>query len=100
MSSSFGGKSFSENKMEAPKAVSVKIDDTSILIELKDGRNLSVPLSWYPRLSKATPEDRADFRLIGGGIGIHWPRLDEDLSIKGFLLGNPDLTRPIETSSP
>jgi len=55
--------------------------------ELEDGRIISVPIKWYPRLRNAGPKDWNVWELIGGGIGIHWPTLDEDLSVKGFLAG-------------
>ena len=55
--------------------------------ELSDGRTISVPLAWYPRLMHATPDERSKWELIGGGQGIHWPDLDEDISIEGLLAG-------------
>ena len=64
----------------------VRIDD-EIHVRLGDGRTVSVPLSWFPRLASATAEQRADWRLIGRGEGIHWPQLDEDLSVAGLLAG-------------
>jgi hypothetical protein len=54
-------------------------------VRLSDGREVSVPLAWFPNLRDATPEHRANWRLLGRGIGIHWPDLDEDLSIAGLL---------------
>jgi hypothetical protein len=54
-------------------------------VTLADGRELRVPLAWFPRLRSATPSDLAAWRLVGGGIGISWPRLDEDLSVAGLL---------------
>jgi hypothetical protein len=54
-------------------------------VHLVDGRTLTVPLEWFPRLRDATPEERADWRLIGCGVGIHWERLDEDISVRGLL---------------
>jgi len=54
-------------------------------VALDDGRTLEVPLEWFPRLCAATPDQRNDVRLIGGGVGIHWPQLDEDLSVQGLL---------------
>lgn len=59
--------------------------DDSIVVELTDGRTLSVPLEWYPTLRNASPEQRTNLRLIGNGLGIHWEELDEDLSVAGML---------------
>ncbi len=70
-----------------PIASSVRVDDTMLRVQLVDGRELSVPIAWYPKLANATPEQRANLRLIGRGVGIHWPDLDEDLSVLGMLVG-------------
>ena len=59
-----------------------------------DGRTISVPLAWYPRLLYGTPEERQNWRLIGRGVGIHWPDLDEDLSVEGLILGRPSNESP------
>ena len=66
----------------------VSFDDRMMHVSLSDGRCLSVPLAWFPRLHAASPEQRARWELIGRGIGIHWPELDEDLSVSGLLAGN------------
>ena len=58
-------------------------------VVLRDGRTLSVPLQWYPRLAHGSPSERQRWRLIGNGVGIHWPDLDEDISIAGLLAGLP-----------
>ncbi len=68
---------------------SVEIDDVRLTVELMDGRSISVPLAWYPRLLDATPEQRRHFEIAGGGYGLHWPDLDEDLSTEGLLRGAP-----------
>ena len=60
-----------------------------LVVDLVDGRTISVPLAWYPRLLQATPEQRANWTLSGGGFGIHWPDVDEDLSSEGLLRGAP-----------
>jgi hypothetical protein len=60
-----------------------------LTVELSDGRTISAPLSWYPRLCHGTSEEREDWRLIGGGRGIHWPRLDEDISVENLVFGKP-----------
>jgi hypothetical protein len=71
-----------------PRAISVDVDDRELHIALVDGRRLSVPLAWFPRLLRATPEQRRVWKLIGNGQGIHWPDIDEDLSVNGLLRGN------------
>ena len=70
-------------------AQAVAVTDDSLIVDLTDGRTISVPLVWYPRLLQGTSEERNRWRFIGGGIGIHWPDLDEDISIEGLLLGKP-----------
>jgi len=71
---------------EQPRATNVAIVDGDLVVELEDGRSVHVPLEWFPRLRDAPAEDLADWRLIGRGIGIHWPKLDEDISVRGLLL--------------
>lgn len=68
-----------------PRAVDVHCSDDVLHVRLADGRELSVPLEWLPRLRNASPGARAEYRLVGGGVGIHWPQLDEDLSVAGLL---------------
>jgi hypothetical protein len=63
----------------------VRFDHAMMHVRLMDGRVISVPLDWFPRLKKASPMERENFRLIGGGIGIHWPDLDEDIAVKALL---------------
>lgn len=63
--------------------------DDSLFVDLRDGRTITVPLAWYPRLLHGTVEERRHWRLIGQGVGIHWPKLDEDLSVEGLILGRP-----------
>ena len=70
-------------------ATSVAISEDTLTADLSDGRTISVPLTWYPRLVHATMEERCNWRLVGGGEGIHWPDLDEDLSVEGLLAGRP-----------
>jgi hypothetical protein len=72
-----------------PTAQHVSVTDDSLVVDLADGRTLLVPLAWYPRLLHGTPEERSHWRLIGRGEGIHWPDLDEDVSIEGLLAGIP-----------
>jgi hypothetical protein len=73
----------------APRASEVSTTGEELIVHLADGRTIIVPLSWYPRLLDATPEQRSDFRLLGDGEYIHWPQVDEDLSISGLLRGTP-----------
>ena len=72
-----------------PRVMRVEVTDESITAELADGRVISVPLAWSWRLSDATPEQRSNWRLIGSGEGIHWPDVDEDISVRGMLDGIP-----------
>ena len=74
---------------ESIVAVGVKVTDDSLSVELADGRHVSVPLGWYPRLAHATPAERGVWQFTGGGSGIHWPAVDEDLSIAGLVAGRP-----------
>lgn len=71
------------------EAADVRVSDVQVVVDLTDGRTVSVPLAWYPRLAHATPEERGRWRLIGRGEGVHWPDLDEDISIGGLLAGRP-----------
>ena len=63
--------------------------EDSVFVELADGRTVSAPLAWYPRLLHATPQQRSNCVIAGAGYGIHWPELDEDLSVEGLLRGGP-----------
>ena len=72
-----------------PRIVSLKVTDDSIIADLADGRSVSVPLAWSWRLSEATPKQRRNFELIGSGEGVHWPDVDEDISARGMLQGEP-----------
>ena len=67
--------------------VTIQITDDTLSVELADGRTISVPLAWYPRLAHGTARERGNWRLIGGGHGIHWPDLDEDVSVENLLTG-------------
>ena len=70
-----------------PVATHVEFTDAEMTVSLADGRIVSVPLAWFSSLSQASTEELEDFELLGDGEGIHWPTLDEDLSVKGLLLG-------------
>ncbi|MGC8640855.1 MAG: DUF2442 domain-containing protein [Isosphaeraceae bacterium] len=71
------------------KIINVEVSEDELKVELLDGRTIIVPLTWYPRLLHATPEQRANWKVAGGGYGIHWPDVDEDLSSEGLLRGAP-----------
>jgi len=71
------------------RVADVFFDEEALGVRLKDGRTISVPLAWYPRLFNATPEQRKDWKIAGGGYGIHWPQIDEDISTEGLLRGAP-----------
>lgn len=72
-----------------PQAHSVKCTDVELVVELVDGRTILVPLVWFPRLSSASEENLNNWELLGGGEGIHWPDLDEGLSVADLLAGTP-----------
>jgi hypothetical protein len=67
----------------------ILITNERLSVKLRDGRSISVPLAWYPRLVHGTPEERNNWRLIGNAEGIHWPDLDEDISVENLLMGKP-----------
>ena len=67
--------------------INVGITDDTLSVDLEDGRTISVPIGWYPRLAHGTSEERANFEISGAGRGIHWPDLDEDLGVEGLLMG-------------
>ena len=81
-------------EVDIPFAQTANVTEDSLDVELTDGRSISVPLAWYPRLLHATAQERADWRLIGRGEAIHWRQLDEDLSVEGLILGRRSLERP------
>jgi len=74
-------------EIQSARATTVRLSDDELIVELEDGRTLAVPLAWYPRLLHGDPDERQNWRLIGAGQGIHWPDLDEDISIEQLLLG-------------
>lgn len=76
-------------EINIPDAQTVTVTEDTLTVELSDGRAISAPLFWYPRLVHATPSERNNWRLIGGGIGIHWEDIDEDISVEGLLAGRP-----------
>ena len=74
-------------EIEVPDAENVTISEDTLSVDLSDGRTISVPLSWYPRLLHASQKERKSWRLIGKGQGIHWEGVDEDISVEGLLHG-------------
>src|SRR5215210_2066985 len=93
-------------EIRIPEVQNVTVTDDTLTVDLVDGRTLSVPLAWYPRLLHGTADERSRWRLIGAGEGIHWEALDEDLSVEGLLAGRPSgesqrsLKRWLESRSP
>lgn len=81
--------SSSQTTSSTARAIAVTITDDTLSIDLEDGRTVAAPLGWYPRLMHGSESERADWRIIGDGEGISWPRLDEDISVDGILAGNP-----------
>ena len=79
----------SPGEIRVPTATGVTLGADSVSVDLSDGRTLTVPLAWYPRLLHATPAERGHWRLIGRGEGIQWPDVEEDLSVDGLLAGRP-----------
>jgi hypothetical protein len=69
----------------------VELSEHTVSLDLADGRTIVAPLAWYPRLADATPEERSSWRLIGGGRGVHWPEIDEDISVANLLAGQPSM---------
>jgi hypothetical protein len=75
--------------MHIPAAIQVHVSDDTLSVDLSDGRAISVPLAWFPRLCHGKEDERNKWRLIAGGRGIHWTDLDEDISVEGLLAGRP-----------
>ena len=76
-------------EIEVPNAEQISVTEDALIVELSDGRTISVPLAWFPRLVSASPEERTHWRLVGKGQGIHWGDIDEDISVEGLLAGRP-----------
>ena len=81
--------SISANEIKIPNAERVMVTEDTLSVDLSDGRTISVPLAWFPRLLQSTPEERNNWRLIGRGRGIHWEDIEEDISVEGLLAGRP-----------
>lgn len=82
-----------------PRAKKVFFDSDNMWVEFTDGRQLSVPLAYFPRLLNASQTQKTDYIISGGGTGLHWEELDEDISVKGLLLGISDRTQPVRKAS-
>jgi hypothetical protein len=82
-------------EIEIPLARSVRVTDSALHVDLADGRTISAPLEWYPRLLHATANERRDWRLIAKGRGIHWESIDEDISVEGLLAGRASGESPL-----
>lgn len=76
-----------ETELSDAVAQAITVGDDALVVDLTDGRTITVPLSWYPRLANGSPGERANLRFIGGGLGIHWPDLEEDISVASLLRG-------------
>jgi len=77
-----------------PRVVNVSVTDDTLSVDLEDGRTVSVPIGWYPRLAHGTPAERANVLIAGAGFGLHWPDLDEDIGVEGILLGKHSSESP------
>ncbi|MEZ4831090.1 MAG: DUF2442 domain-containing protein [Caldilineaceae bacterium] len=76
------------------RVTNVVVSDDTLSVDLEDGRTISVPIGWYPRLAHGTPAERAHYEISGAGDGIHWPELDEDIGVEGLLLGRKSMESP------
>ena len=76
-------------EIDVPNAEKVTVTEDTLSVDLTDGRTIAVPLAWFPRLLHGSPQERKNWRLIGKGQGIHWPDLDEDISVEELLAGRP-----------
>ncbi len=88
------GTAFAVAAPPLPRAIEVTVTEDTLSVDLEDGRTVSVPIGWYPRLANGTPVERANFQISGAGLGIHWPDLDEDIGIEGLLLGKKSTESP------
>jgi len=82
------------DRHETARILDAEIHEDALTVHLEDGRSVTTPLEWYPRLAFATSEERQKFEIAGRGRGLHWPMLDEDLSVKGMLSGTPSAEGP------
>lgn len=80
---------FSTADTEHLRVIGVAVSDHSLTVQLSDGRSISAPLAWYPRLCHGTEAELSEWRFVGSGRGVHWPQLDEDISVENLILGKP-----------
>jgi len=80
--------------LAVPRVADVTVTEDTLSVDLEDGRTISVPIGWYPRLAHAAPAERLNFRISGAGYGIHWPDLDEDIGVEGLLSGKRAMESP------
>jgi hypothetical protein len=78
-------------ELNVPAVIAVRVGRSKLTFDLADGRSVSAPLDWHPRLKAGTLQERKNWRIIGAGFGVHWPDLDEDISVEGMLLGKRSL---------
>jgi hypothetical protein len=76
-------------ELALPTATQVAVTDTTLAVDLSDGRTITAPLAWFPRLVRASATERANWRFVGAGEGVHWPDIDEDVSVEGLIAGRP-----------
>ena len=76
-----------KTEIREPMALGLTVSEDALTVDLVDGRTITAPLAWFPRLAHGTPSERANWRFIGSGVGIHWPDLDEDISVQSLLAG-------------
>ncbi|MBN1294618.1 MAG: DUF2442 domain-containing protein [Candidatus Latescibacteria bacterium] len=88
------GKSSAVVTLTLARIINVSVTDDTLSVDLDDGRTVSVPIGWYPRLAHGNPVERTNFRISGAGYGIHWPDLDEDIGVEGLLLGKKSTESP------
>jgi hypothetical protein len=86
--------SISGIEINIPAAMRVAVTDDALTADLSDGRSISVPIVWFPRLLHATPEERSHWTLVGDGVGVHWPDIDEDISVESLIAGRMSGERP------
>ena len=80
--------------LSLPRVTRVSVTDDTLSVDLEDGRTVSVPIGWYPRLAHGTSAERANVQISGAGFGIHWPELDEDIGVEGILIGRQSNESP------
>ena len=81
--------------LNLPRIINVSVTDDTLSVDLEDGRTISVPVGWYPRLTHGTPAERANVQIAGAGFGLRWPDLDDDIGIEGLLLGKRSNESPL-----